>query len=107
MMRDKPKDFSRYNGLLVDVDHTLLNSQYEIPTGVLSKLEQLWKKGWQIGVCTGRGHQGLVNTVLPEFKQFDPGAHHVIFNGAQVITSSGVSVYDQMSRPEFFNGSDT
>lgn len=78
-----------YQALLFDVDSTLLTTQKEFPEGLLSLLGHLSKKGLIIGLCTGRGYQGLVNTVISPLVNAGISGKHIIAGGAQIIESNG------------------
>jgi 5-amino-6-(5-phospho-D-ribitylamino)uracil phosphatase len=75
-----------YAAFLFDLDNTLANSHGEITPRTKRALQTLAKKGYRIGLCTGRHRATLQHKALPNLPK---ESIHVVSGGAQVIDSGG------------------
>ena len=80
------KKLSDFKALLFDIDRTLTDTKREISPEIVAALNELSKKGFQTGVCSGRGTAAIKNNILPLFPKT---SFHITTGGSQLIDSKG------------------
>ncbi len=83
---------SDFKALLFDVDRTLTDSKREISPETIDALKILDAKGYQIGVCSGRGVATLKSKVLPLFPK---NSIHIAGGGSQLVDNTGKALWER------------
>lgn len=79
-----------YKLIAVDIDGTLLNSQYELTAGTREAIEELTDKGRIFTVSTGRPTQGI--DFLRDVLDFDLDFPIISYNGSMVVLSKSKQI---------------
>jgi Cof subfamily protein (haloacid dehalogenase superfamily) len=83
-------NFNQIKGVLIDVDGTLVNSQKEFAQPTRNAVKQLIKKGFKVGLCTGRSFPSLKNYILNDFPA---ESCHIVDDGGRLITQRGEDIF--------------
>ena len=81
--------------LVMDVDGTLVNDTREIPRDNLAAVERLQSAGILCSLATGRSWQ----SARPYIEQLGLRGPSILYNGTQIVTSSGTVLHQQVLAP--------
>lgn len=93
MSSEKQSKVQIPQGLLIDVDGTLTNSQQCISDRTAKVISKLINKNIKIGIATGRQYAALVNYILPFFPK---DSLHIVAGGGQILSGKGKVVWQKL-----------
>ncbi len=94
------QQLNQFKALLFDVDGTLLDSNYNFSDKLISIITKVHKKGYVVGICTGRSFHAVEDSILPVFADIDPGSFHIVSGGAELVNAQGEIFFQQTIPPQ-------
>lgn len=75
-----------FKAILLDIDRTITNSSGEITEETRSAIRNVVKKGFKVGLCTGRTYPSISSWIKTIFIPFDI---HILAGGGQIASTDG------------------
>lgn len=80
----------KFNSILLDIDRTMTNSSGEISKETRRAVKDAIKRGYKIGLCSGRTFPFISNWIG---EIFNPNDLHILAGGGQIMTTHGEEVW--------------